>query len=111
VACKGPVQQRGLFLLAKECARGTRFLFSLGNDNMEGWCIEAASVRSTIEQINEMHARVGSARTFLEYVLAAQKPRRRAVRVLIWPGGHSGYFGQGGQKVVSPPVHQGTRRH
>jgi hypothetical protein len=57
----------------------------------------------TIEQINDLHARLGSARTLPEYV--------RALKVLgverydsYLADGHSEYFGQGGQRVVSPPV-------
>jgi hypothetical protein len=59
----------------------------------------------TLEQINDLHARLGSARTFPEYV--------RALKVLgverydsYLTDGHSEYFGQGGHRVVSPPVHE-----
>jgi uncharacterized protein YbcV (DUF1398 family) len=43
----------------------------------------------TIEQLNDLHARLGSAR--YDSYLA---------------DGHSEYVGQGGHKVVSPPVHE-----
>ena len=59
----------------------------------------------TIEQINDLHARLGSARTFPEYV--------RALKVLgverydsYLTDGHSEYFGQGGHSVASPAVHE-----
>jgi uncharacterized protein YbcV (DUF1398 family) len=59
----------------------------------------------TIEQINDLHARLGSARTFAEYV--------RALKALgvdrydsYLADGHSEYFGQGGHTVVSPPAHE-----
>jgi len=59
----------------------------------------------TLEQINDLHARLGSARTFPEYV--------RALKVLgverydsYLTDGHSEYFGQGGYSVASPAVHE-----
>jgi uncharacterized protein YbcV (DUF1398 family) len=59
----------------------------------------------TIEQINDLHARLGSARTFPEYVRAL-----KALGVERYDSyladGHSEYFGQSGQRVVSPPVHE-----
>ena len=58
----------------------------------------------TIEQINELHARLGSAKTFREYVLAL-----KALGVERYDShladGHSEYFG-GGHRVVSAPVHE-----
>ena len=61
-----------------------------------------------IEQINELHDRLGSARTFVEYVLAL-----KALGVERYDSyladGHSEYFGRGGQdghKVVSPAMHE-----
>jgi uncharacterized protein YbcV (DUF1398 family) len=67
--------------------------------------IEAASAMFTIEQINDAHDRLGSAKTFPEYV--------RALKALgvergdsYLSDGHSEYFGHGGHKVVSPPVHE-----
>jgi uncharacterized protein YbcV (DUF1398 family) len=59
----------------------------------------------TIEHINDLHARLGSAKTFPEYV--------RALKALgvarcdsYLADGHSEYFGEGGHKVVSRPVHE-----
>ena len=58
----------------------------------------------TIEQINDLHARLGSAKTLQEYVRAL-----KAIGVERYDSyladGHSEYFGQGGHRVVSPPVH------
>jgi len=59
----------------------------------------------TIEQIDDLHARLGSARTFPEYVRAL-----RAMGVERYDSyladGHSEYFGRGGDRVVSPTVHE-----
>jgi uncharacterized protein YbcV (DUF1398 family) len=59
----------------------------------------------TIEQINDLHTRLGSAKTLSEFVRAL-----KALGVERYDSyladGHSEYFGQGGQKVVSPPVHE-----
>jgi hypothetical protein len=59
----------------------------------------------TIEQINELHARLGSARTLPEYVRAL-----KALGVERYDSylsdGHSEYLGQAVHKVVSPPVHE-----
>ena len=59
----------------------------------------------TIEQINGLHARLGSARTLPEYVREL-----KALGVERYDSyladGHSEYFGQGGHRVVSPPVHE-----
>ena len=59
----------------------------------------------TLDQIEDLHARLGSAKTLAEYV--------RALKVLgverydsYLADGHSEYFGQGGDRVVSPPVHE-----
>jgi uncharacterized protein YbcV (DUF1398 family) len=59
----------------------------------------------TIEQIDEIHGRLGSASTLAQYV--------RALKVLgverydsYLADGHSEYFGQDGHWVVSPPVHE-----
>ena len=66
---------------------------------------KAASVMFTIEQIDDLHAGLGSARTLPEYVRAL-----KALGVERYDSyladGHSEYFGQGGQRVVSPPVHE-----
>src|SRR5271169_1212935 len=63
----------------------------------------------TIEQINELHDRLGSAKALAEYV--------RALKLLgverydsYLADGHSEYFGQGGQRVVSPPAHEVLQR-
>jgi len=59
----------------------------------------------TIEQINELHNRLGSANTLLEYVRAL-----RAVGVERYDSyvtdGHSEYFGKDGHMVPSPPAHE-----
>ncbi len=59
----------------------------------------------TIEQINAIHGRLGSAKTLAEYVRAL-----KALGVERYDSyladGHSEYFGQNGQSVVSPPVHE-----
>ena len=59
----------------------------------------------TIEEINDLHARLGSARTLPEYVRAL-----KALGVERYDSyladGHSEYFGPGGHRVVSPPVHE-----
>ena len=66
---------------------------------------KAVSVMFTIEEINELHARLDSARTLPEYVRAL-----KALGVERYDSyladGHSEYFGQGGHRVVSPPVHE-----
>ena len=57
-----------------------------------------------IEEINDVHVRLGSARTFPEYVRAL-----KALGVERYDSyladGHSVYLG-GDHKVVSPPVHE-----
>jgi uncharacterized protein YbcV (DUF1398 family) len=59
----------------------------------------------TIEQIDKLHARLGSARTLAEYVIAL-----KALGVEQYDSyladGHSEYFGQGGYRVISPAVHE-----
>jgi uncharacterized protein YbcV (DUF1398 family) len=59
----------------------------------------------TLNQIDELHARLGSARTFTEYVLAL-----KALGVERYDSyladGHSEYFGQNGHTVASPPAHE-----
>jgi uncharacterized protein YbcV (DUF1398 family) len=59
----------------------------------------------TIEQLNDLHDRLGSAKTFPEYVRAL-----KAVGVEHYDSyladGHSEYFGQGGHRVISPAVHE-----
>jgi uncharacterized protein YbcV (DUF1398 family) len=59
----------------------------------------------TLEEINHLHDRLGSAKTLPEYVRAL-----KAIGVQRYDSyladGHSEYFGQGGHTVVSPPVHE-----
>ena len=59
----------------------------------------------TIEQVNDLHARLGSAKTLPEY-LQALKPLGVERYDSCLADGHSEYFGQGGPRVVSPPVHE-----
>jgi uncharacterized protein YbcV (DUF1398 family) len=59
----------------------------------------------TIEQIDELHARLGSARTLPEYVRALKTLGVERYDSYL-ADGHSEYFGQGGHKVISPPVHE-----
>ncbi len=59
----------------------------------------------TIEQINDLHARLGSARTLPEYVLALKGLGVERYDSYL-ADGHSEYFGRGGHRVVSPPVHE-----
>jgi uncharacterized protein YbcV (DUF1398 family) len=66
---------------------------------------KAASVMFTIEQINELHARLGSARTLPEYVRALKAHGVEQYDSYLTDG-HSEYFGQGGHRVVSPAVHE-----
>jgi uncharacterized protein YbcV (DUF1398 family) len=76
-------------------ASGDRWL---GDDGL------AALLMFTIEQIDELHGRLGSAKTLAEYVRAL-----KAIGVERFDSylvdGHSEYFGQG-HKVVSPAVHE-----
>ena len=59
----------------------------------------------TIEQINDVHDRLGSAKTFAEYVRALKALGVERYESYL-ADGHSEYFGQGGYRVVSPPVHE-----
>jgi uncharacterized protein YbcV (DUF1398 family) len=59
----------------------------------------------TIEQIDELHARLGSAKTLAEYVRALEALGVERYDSYL-ADGHSEYFGQGGHRVVSPPVHE-----
>jgi uncharacterized protein YbcV (DUF1398 family) len=66
---------------------------------------EPERVMFTIEQINDVHARLGSAKTFAEYVLALKALGvERSESYLV--DGHSEYFGRDGYRVVSPAVHE-----
>ena len=59
----------------------------------------------TIQEINDLHARLGSARTFSEYVRALNALGVERYDSFL-ADGHSEYFGQGGHRVVSPPEHE-----
>jgi Protein of unknown function (DUF1398) len=59
----------------------------------------------TIEQIDDLHARVGSAKTLPEYVLALKALGIERYDSYL-ADGHSEYFGEGGHSVVSPPEHE-----
>ena len=59
----------------------------------------------TLKEINELHARLGSARTLPEYVRALKGLGVERYDSYL-ADGHSEYFGQEGHKVVSPPVHE-----
>jgi uncharacterized protein YbcV (DUF1398 family) len=59
----------------------------------------------TIEQINDLHARLGSARTLPEYLRALKELGVEQYDSYL-ADGHSEYFGKGGHRVVSPPVHE-----
>jgi uncharacterized protein YbcV (DUF1398 family) len=59
----------------------------------------------TWEQVSEIHDRLGSAQTFLQYVQAlAAVGVERCDTYLI--DGHSEYFGKDGHAVKSPAVHE-----
>jgi uncharacterized protein YbcV (DUF1398 family) len=59
----------------------------------------------TIEQIDDLHARLGSAKTLPEYVLALKALGIERYDSFL-ADGHSEYFGEGGHSVVSPAVHE-----
>jgi uncharacterized protein YbcV (DUF1398 family) len=59
----------------------------------------------TIEHINDLPARLGSARTLPEYVQALKALGVERYESYLTDG-HSEYFGQGGHRVDSPPVHE-----
>jgi Protein of unknown function (DUF1398) len=58
-----------------------------------------------IEQINDLHVRLGSARTFPDYVRALKTLGVERYDSYL-ADGHSEYEGQGGHRVVSPPGHE-----
>jgi uncharacterized protein YbcV (DUF1398 family) len=58
-----------------------------------------------IEQINDVHDRLGSARTFPEYVRALKALGVERADSYLFDG-HSEFFGQSGHMVVSPPAHE-----
>jgi Protein of unknown function (DUF1398) len=59
----------------------------------------------SIEQINDLHARLGSAKTLPEYVLALKALGIERYDSYL-ADGHSEYFGEGGHSVFSPPAHE-----
>ena len=59
----------------------------------------------TIEQIDDLRARVGSAKTLPEYVLALKALGIERYDSYL-ADGHSEYFGEGGHSVVSTPEHE-----
>src|ERR1700730_1189754 len=59
----------------------------------------------SIEQIDDLHARLGSAKTLPEYVLALKALGIERYDSYL-ADGHSEYFGEGGHSVASPPVHE-----
>src|SRR5881227_522354 len=58
----------------------------------------------TIEQIKDLHARLGSADTLAEYLRALKALGVERYDSYLFDG-HSEYFGHG-QRVVSPPEHE-----
>jgi len=59
----------------------------------------------TIEQINDLHDRLGSAKTLLEYLRALKTIGVERYDSYL-ADGHSEYFGQDGYRIVSLPVHE-----
>jgi uncharacterized protein YbcV (DUF1398 family) len=59
----------------------------------------------TLEQINEIHDRLGRAESLAQYVKALNAIGVETYDSYILDG-HSEYFGRSGYKVVSPPVHE-----
>ncbi|HKV77581.1 MAG TPA: DUF1398 family protein [Candidatus Sulfotelmatobacter sp.] len=59
----------------------------------------------TIEQINELHARLGSAKMLPQYLRALKALGVERYDSFL-SDGHSEYFSQCGQRVVSPPEHE-----
>lgn len=59
----------------------------------------------TIRQIDDLHARLGKAQTFWEYMLALRTIGVEKYESFLTDG-HSKYFGDHGYKVVSDPVHE-----
>ena len=57
-----------------------------------------------IEQINDLHARLGKAETLFEYVRALNAIGVEGYDSYLTDG-HSEYFGKRGHKVISPPAH------
>lgn len=59
----------------------------------------------TLEQINDIHDRLGNADTLPQYLEALKNIGVDKYDSFITDG-HSEYFGKGGHKIVSPPVHE-----
>lgn len=59
----------------------------------------------TIQQIDELHERLGSAKTLAAYVQALHALGVEHYDSYLTDG-HSEYFGTGGYTLVSPPVHE-----
>ena len=58
----------------------------------------------TIEQINDIHDRLGNANTLADYVRALKTIGINKYDSYLTDG-HSEYFGVQGHKVISPPAH------
>ena len=58
----------------------------------------------TLRQIDDIHTRLGSAKSLAEYVRSLQALGVDYYDSYLFDG-HSEYFGQGGYKLASPPVH------
>lgn len=59
----------------------------------------------TLEQINNIHDRLGNAETLAQYLEALKNIGVDKYDSFITDG-HSEYFGKGGHQVVSPAVHE-----
>ncbi len=59
----------------------------------------------TLEQINELHDRLGNMETLNPYLQALNAIGVEKFDSFITDG-HSEFFGEDGQKVVSPPAHE-----
>jgi len=59
----------------------------------------------TLEQINEIHDRLGSAESLAQYVEALNAIGVETYDSYIMDG-HSEYFGKNGHTVISPPDHE-----
>lgn len=58
----------------------------------------------TLEQINDIHIRLGNAETLYEYVRALHDLGVEKYDSYVTDG-HSAYFGKDGYTVISPPAH------
>lgn len=59
----------------------------------------------TIQQIDDVHDRLGSAETLAQYLRALNAIGVETSDSFV-ADGHSEYFGKGGRKVVSAPAHE-----